>query len=90
MVLADRLSRFPLHTENSPIILHHNIYTIKFNSECLNIITGATERDPIHSTLYRLTLNGWPVNFRSVPHIACHFWSYHDQLTVENVSPDQG
>ena len=84
MVLADRLSRFPSCTENSPIILHHNNHTIKFNSECLNIIRGATERDPIHSTLYRLTLNGWPENFRSVPHIARHFWSYHNQLSVEN------
>ena len=84
MVLADRLSRFPSCTENSSIILHHNIHTIYFNSEHLNIIRGAPERDPIHSTLYRLTFNGWPENFRSVPHIACHFWSYHDQLTVEN------
>ena len=86
MVLADRLSRFPSCTENSPIILHHNIHTINFNSEHLNIIRGATKRDPIHSTLYRLTLNGWPENFRSVPHIAHHFWRYHDQfqLTVEN------
>ena len=84
MVLADRLSRFPSCTENSPIILHHNIHTINFNSECLNIIKCATERDPIHSTLYRLTLNGWPENFRSVPHIACHSWSSCDQLTVEN------
>ena len=84
MVLADRLCRFPSCTENIPIILHHNIHTINFNPECLNIIRGATERDPIHSMLYRLTLNGWPENFRSVPHIACHFWSYHDQLTVEN------
>ena len=84
MVLADRLSRFPSCTENSPIILHHNILTINFNLECLNIIRGATERDPIHSTLYRLTLNGWPENFRSVSCIAHHFWSYYDQLTVEN------
>ena len=84
MVLADRLSMFSLWTENSPIILHHNIHTINFNSECLNIIRGATERNPIHSTLYRLTLNGWPENVRSVPHIAYHFWSYCDQLTVEN------
>ena len=61
MVLADRLSRFPSCTQNSPIILHHNIPTIKFNSECLNIIRGATMRDPIHLTLYRLTLNGWHV-----------------------------
>ena len=33
---------------------------------------------------YRLTLNGWSENFRSVPCIARHFWSYRDQLSVEN------
>ena len=56
------------------LFLHHNIQTIHFNSECLNIIRGTTERDPIHSTLYKLTLNGWPGTIRTVPHIAHHFW----------------
>ena len=84
IILADRLSRFPSCTENSPIILHPNIQTINFNSEHLNIIREATERDPIHSALYRLTLNGWPDNFRTVPCIACHFLSYCNQSTVEN------
>ena len=74
MVLADRLSCFPSHGSNSEIVLHHNIQTINFNSECVNIIRGATERDPIHSTLYRLTLNRWPDTIRTVLHIACHFW----------------
>ena len=52
MVLTDRLSNFPSCSNNSPIVLHHNIQTINFNSECLKIIRGATERDPIipHST----------------------------------------
>ena len=84
MVLAVSLSRFPSCIENSPIILQNNIHTINFNSEHLNIIKGATERDPINSTLYRLTSNGGPENFRSVPCITRHFWSYCDQLTVEN------
>ena len=65
MVLADRLSHFPSCSNKSPIVLHHNIQTIKFNPECLNIIRGAMERDPIHSTLYRLTLNGWPETIRT-------------------------
>ena len=67
MVLADRLSMFPSCTENSPIILHHNIQTINFNSECLNIIRGATERDPIHSTLYGLI---WMVGLKTLDQ--CH------------------
>ena len=73
MVLADRLSRFPSCKNNTPIELHQNIQTINFNSDHLNIIKGATERDPIHPTVYRLTLNGWPDRMRDVPHLACHF-----------------
>ena len=85
MVFADMLSHFPSCSNNSPIVFHHNIQTINFNSECLNIIRGATERDPIHSTLYRrLTLNGWPETKRTVLHIACHFWDIWDLLTIED------
>ena len=83
MVLADRLSCFPSCSNNSPIVLHHNIQTINFNSECLNIIRGATERAPIHSTLLRLTLNGWPDTIITVPHIACHFWGNQDLLSIK-------
>ena len=75
MVLADRLLHFPSCSNSSHnIVLHHKIQTINFNSECLNIIRGATERDPIHYTLYRLTLNGWSDTIRTVPCIAHHFW----------------
>ena len=84
MVLADRLSQFPSHGNNSPIILHHNIQTAHFNSEHLNTIRGATEREPIHSTIYKLTLNGWPETIRTVPCISHHFWGTRDELTVED------
>ena len=84
MVLADRLSHFPSHSNNNQIVLHHNIQTINFNSECLKIIRGATERDPIHSTLYRLTLNGWHDTIRTVPCIACHFRGNQNLLSIED------
>ena len=42
------------------------------------------ERDPIHSTIYRLTLNDWPYRIQEVPYIACHFWGTRDKLTIEN------
>ena len=58
MVLADQLSHFPSRKENMPIELHQNIQNIYFISDKLNIVRGAVERDPIHSTIYRLTLNG--------------------------------
>ena len=80
MVLADRLSRFPSCKNNNPIELHQNIQTINFNSDHLNIIKGATRRDPIHSTVYRLMLNRWPEKMRNVPHLAHHFGGTRDKL----------
>ena len=50
MVLADRLSRFPSHKENTPIELHQNIQTLNFNYDCFNTIKYAIERDSVHST----------------------------------------
>ena len=42
-----------------PIELHQNIHNIHFTPDKLNIVRGAVERDPIHSTVYRQTLNSW-------------------------------
>ena len=54
-----------------------------FNSDHLNLIRGAIERDTVHATVYRLTLNGWPDRMQNVPHIAHHFWGTRDKLTIE-------
>ena len=67
-----------------PIELHQNIHNLHFEPDRLNIVRGAIERDPIHSTIYRLTLNGWPDKVYEVPGIAQQFWGTHDELTVEN------
>ena len=67
MVLADCLSCFPSRKENLPIELHQNIHKIYFTPDKLNIVRGAVERDPIHSNVYRLTLNGWPDRIQDVP-----------------------
>ena len=67
-----------------PIDLHQNIHNVHFKPDRLNIIRDAIERDPIHSTVYRLICNGWPDRVCEVPRIACHFWGTEDELTVEN------
>ena len=84
MVLADCLSQFPSRKEYMPIELHQNIHNIHFELDRLNIVRGAVERDPIHSTVYRLTLNVWPDRIQEVPRIARYFWGTWDELTVEN------
>ena len=70
MVLADCLSRFPSRKEYMPIELHQNIHNVHFEPDRLNIVRDAIERDPIHSTIYRLTLNGWLEKVNEVPRIA--------------------
>ena len=70
MVLADHLSRFPSRKKHMPIELHQNIHNVHFEPDRLNIVRGAIERDPIHSTVYRLTLNGWLDRVHEVPRIA--------------------
>ena len=84
MILADRLSRFPSWRENAPIELHQNIQHLTFTPDKINIIIGAVERDPILSTVYRITLNGWPSKMSKVPRIARQFWGATDELTVED------
>ena len=83
MVLPDRLSRFRSCRNNFPIELHQNIQAVSFNPDHLNIIGGAIDRFPIHSTIYRLILNGWSDKMRDVLHLASHFWGTRDKLTIE-------
>ena len=83
MTLADRLSRFPSNKENTPIELHQNIQHLTFTSDRINIIRGSIERDPILSTVYQLTLNGWPDRISQVPRIARQFWGARDELSIE-------
>ena len=67
-----------------PIELHQNIHSIQLDPDRLNIVRGAIERDPIHSTVCRLTLNGWPDRVHEVPRIARQFWGTRDELTIES------
>ena len=83
MTLADRLSRFPSYKENTPIELHQNIQHLTFTSNRINIIRGSIERDAILSTVYQLTMNGWPGRISQVPRIARQFWGARDELSIE-------
>ena len=83
MVLADCLSRFPSRKENSPTEQHQNIQHISFTPNTINTLCGALERDPILSTVYHLTLQGWPGRAHEVPRIAQQFWGMRDKLSIE-------
>ena len=41
------------------------------------------ERDPVYSTVYHLTLRGWPDHVQDVPCVARHFWGARDELSID-------
>ena len=55
-----------------------------FTNDKINIIRGATERDPILYAVYCITLNGWPNRFNEVPNIAHQFCVASNELTIDN------
>ena len=42
------------------------------------------ECDPVYSTVYCLTLRGWPDHMQEVPCIAWHFWDTRDELSIDS------
>ena len=84
MVLADHLSCFPSNTNYLPIPLAHNIQHVQLSTSELDVIRGAVECNPVYSTVYCLTLRGWPDQVQDVPCIGRHFWGPRDELSIDN------
>ena len=86
MLLTDTLSHLPLRANNTEIKLDLQVDAISFaafSSSQLTKTTTETQKDPILSTVHRLTLNGWPRVQRHVPRIARNYWDFRDELLIE-------
>ena len=84
MVLADHLSCFPSNSNYLPIPLAQNIQHIQLSTAELDVIQGSVECDLVYSTVYCLTLRGWPDWVQDVPHVVRHFWDTRDELSIDN------
>ena len=84
MVLADCLSHFLSCSNYLPIPNAHNVQHVQLSNAELDIIWGSVEFDLVYSTIYHLTLRGWPKHWQEVPHIARHFWWVWDELSVNS------
>ena len=54
-----------------------------FSSSRLTKTATETQKDPILSTVHRLTLNRWPRVQRHVPRVAHNYWDFRDELLIE-------
>ena len=86
MLLADALSHLPSTANNSEIQLDLHVDAISistFSRSWLTKTAEETQRDPILSTVHRLTLNGWPEKWGHFPRIAHTYWDFRDELSIE-------
>ena len=86
MLLADALSHLPsrMDTEIKLNLRFNAISMPNFTRSRLTKIASKTQRDPILSTVRRLTLNGWPQKCTNVPRIARNYWDFRDELSIDN------
>ena len=93
MILADGLSRFPSRKERQEMEFEKSIDSIDlqlpvdhvhFTDARIELIKETTRRDPILSTIYRLTQQGWPDRQRHVPEVARHAWTFRDELSIDD------
>ena len=86
MLLADALSCLPSRANNTEIKLDLRVDAISFaafSSSQLTKTAMETQKDPILSTVHRLTLNGWLWVRRHILRIACNYWDFRDELLIE-------
>ena len=77
-----QIIKMPFSKGNQPITLH--IDYVHFSDSCLNIVQGFLEKDQDYSTLYYLTISGWPSRCQTVSCIVQQFWGAQGKLSIDN------
>ena len=47
-------------------------------------LKDSMQRDPILATVYQLTQQGWPHQWRHVPHLTRRYWDFRDELSTDD------
>ena len=84
MALADTLSRLPSKLNDSTIDLDTRVHTVRFTKERLDIIREETKKDQCLITLTSTIINGWPDSIKDLPEEIRSYWSYRDELSMED------
>ena len=83
MLLADTLSRRPSPT-NTHINLDLQIQFVQFSKERINQLRLETANDDTMPKLIELIVGGWPDKLKDLPKQLRPYWSFRDELSVEN------
>ena len=84
MTLADSLSRLPISTQHHEIELDVRVCLIQFSNPRLEELRVATRQDSTLSRLMDIIFNGFPAYMRDLHNDVRPFWSFRDELCVED------
>ena len=84
LLLADGLSRLPGAKQSAEIKLDVAINLVHFSQERVQELRDKTTRDPILAPLRDLIISGWPDTFKQVTKPLRPYWSYRDELSIED------
>ena len=82
--LPDLLSRLPNPENKKHIDSDVRVDMLQFSKNKLSKIQEATRDDVILSQLTKVILEGWPETMKELPNQIRDYWSYRDELSVEN------
>jgi len=82
--LADALSRLPNYSDKGNIPLDVKVNTMSFSEVKITDIREETQRDATLNALKELIYNGFPDYIKDVPSDLRSFWSYRDELSIDN------
>ena len=84
LLLADGLSWLPGAKQSAEIKLDVAINLVHFSQERVQELRDKTARDPILAPLRDLIISGWPDTFKQVTKPLRPYWSYRDELSIED------
>ena len=82
--LVDGFSRLRNKKTKEEINLNVRVDFVQFSTEKLTQIHQATKADPILCELRETILQGWPNTFREISKNLQPYWSYRNELAIEN------
>ena len=84
LLLADGLSRLLGAKQSAKIKLDVAINLVHFSQERVQELRDKTARDPILAPLRDLIISGWPDTFKQVTKPLRPYWSFRDELSIED------
>ena len=84
MLHADGLSRLPGAKSHETIQLDVHVHLVHFGEAKTTELREETARDPELGPLRDIIVHGWPETQKEVPKVLKPYWSYCDELSIDD------